>query len=206
MPSLSFRVATALASFVTLAAAAPDLRAQVPVQLRCEVTDGSAAGCYYCPGFGHVVKFVGTPLVSGTINLAGYHNQYVRIQGTWNGSAVTVNSIQVTTDSFSLSGNTSIGHRLRSNSMGNPGELALNVVALGTAFSVPFLDLAFQLDPATSVVQGLGVVNGNGEFKSDLDIPNDPSLVGLRLTGQGAILDAAGSLLTTNVDSKVVTP
>ena len=198
--------AAAIAATLATAFLTSAVQAQVPVQLRCQVTDGSAAGCYYCPGFAHVIKFVGTPLESSTINLGLYHNQYVHIHGTWNGTRVTVNSIQVTTDSFSLGGNGSIGNRFRLTAMGNPGELALNAVALGSGFAVPYLDLAFQLSPLSTVVQGIGPINGNGEFKTDLDIPNDPTLVGLRIFGQGVIMDGNGGLLTTNVDAKEIAP
>ncbi|MCA8976518.1 MAG: hypothetical protein KDC98_17490 [Planctomycetes bacterium] len=194
----------AFAAVATIAVSA--LPAQVPVQLRCEVTDGSAAGCYYCPGFGHVIKFTGTPLVSSTISLGQYHNQYVHIHGTWDGTNVNVTAIQVTTDSFALTGNGSIGNRFRLNSMGNPGELALNVVSLGNGFAVPFRDVAFQLQPTSAIVQGIGTLNGAGEFKTDLDIPNVPSLIGLRVYGQGVIMDASGGLLSTNVDSKTIAP
>ncbi|MCA8953379.1 MAG: hypothetical protein KDE27_27955 [Planctomycetes bacterium] len=182
------------------------LGAQVAVQLRGELTDGSASGCYYCPGFAHVIKVSGVPLQSSTLNLAAFMDQQVYVQGTWDGSRVTVSSISLTPESFSVSGNGSIGNRFRLISHGQPGELALNVVALGASFSVPYLDLGFQLDPLTSVVQGMGPLNGAGEFKTDLDIPNDPGFVGLRVFGQGVILDAGGNLLTTNPDAKQITP
>lgn len=188
-----------------LIAGASLLHAQVPVVARGQVTDGSAAGCYYCPGFSHVIKFVGTQLASPTINLALYHNQMVEMVGTWNGTVLEVASIQVVPDSFSIGGNTSLGHAMRPTAIEAPGTLALNLAALGTTFLVPFAELAVMMNPASTVILGAGVTNGNGEFKSDIDIPNDPSLVGLRVFGQ-ALLFVNGGMRMSNVDAKEVSP
>ncbi len=186
--------------------AASSLVAQTPVVARGEVTDGSAAGCYYCPGFSHVIKFTGTQLASPTINLALYHDQMCEMVGTWNGTVLEVSSIQVVSESFSIGGNSSIGHTVRLTTQATPGDFGINLAALGTTFAVPFLDLALMMDPASSLIMGGGPVNGNGEYKSDLDIPNDPSLVGLRFFGQAAIITSAGAMYTSNVDAKEVTP
>ncbi|MFN7589990.1 MAG: hypothetical protein ACK501_10670 [Planctomycetota bacterium] len=45
---------------------------------------------------------------------------------------------------------------------------------------------------------------GNGEYKSRIDIPNLPSLVGLRVYGQGVVLTQGGGYDSTNVDTKVI--
>lgn len=193
----------ALATFSL--AAAPSLLAQTPVQIRCALADGRATGCYYCPGYEFVIKFVGTQLQSPTVNLNLFQNQHVLLTGTWNGSVVTVSAAQTIAESFSITGNGSIGNRFRFNTIAAPGDLAMNLAALGTAFLVPFADLAVMVNPASMVVMGLGTANGNGEFKSDLDIPNDPTLVGLRLFGQGVVAAPTGALYTTNLDAKEVT-
>lgn len=185
-------------------AAAPVVQAQSTVHVRCELADGRATGCYYCPGYEFVIKFVGTQLDSPTINLNQFVNQYVDIIGTWNGTVITVNQAVAATSNFSISGNGSIGNRFRFNTQSVPGDLAMNMVALSTAFVMPFADIAVMMNPASMVVMGIGTTNGNGEFKSDLDIPNDPSLVGLRLFGQGLIATQGGAVLTTNVDAKEV--
>ena len=187
-------------------AAAPSLLAQTPVTLRCELADGRQTGCYYCPGYEFVVKFVGTQLESPNVNLNQFTNQYVLIHGTWDGTKVTVTTAQAAVSSFSLTGNGSIGNRFRPNTQANPGDMAMNVVALGSGFTVPFLDLALLLSPATAVVQGMGPVNGNGEFKTDLDIPNDPSLVGLRIYGQGVVMTPVGLIYTTDIDAREIAP
>ncbi|MFO1077207.1 MAG: hypothetical protein U1E73_05720 [Planctomycetota bacterium] len=193
-------------SLLLLLAAAPSLVAQTPVTIRCDLADGRQTGCYYCPGYDHVIKFVGTQIASPSINLTQFHNQFVLLHGTWDGSIVTVTQAQATAESFSLTGNGQIGSRFRPKSYGNPGELAMNLVALTTAFSVPYLDLAFQLSPIGAVVQGIGTINGAGEFRTDLDIPNDPLLIGLRIFGQGVVMDSTLGLLTTNVDAKEIQP
>lgn len=184
------------------AVAALPLAAQ-QVEVHCTPTDGSAAGCYYCPGFETVIKWNGARLHSSTINLVPFHDLDVVVQGTWNGTQIEVTSIQVTTESFTISGNGSIGNHFDFTSFGASGGLALDLVALGTSF-MAIGSLALQLDPVTAVILGAGALNGAGEFKSRLDIPNNPSLVGLRLDGQGVILQPGGVIYTTNVDSKVI--
>ncbi len=196
---------TKLFALATLTlAAAPALLAQTQVSVRCELADGRATGCYYCPGYQYVIKFVGTQLQSPTINLTQFLNQYVQLTGSWNGSILTVTAAQAMAESFSITGNGSIGNRWRFNTQAAPGNLAVNMASLGSAFNAPFADLAVMLNPASMVVMGLGTTNGNGEFKSDLDIPNDPTLIGLRVFGQGLVSTPAGALYTTNVDAKEV--
>jgi hypothetical protein len=85
---------------------------------------------------------------------------------------------------------------------GANGDLAINVVALGASF-VPIDGAAvFLLNPATSVVLGLGPITG-GSLQSDLPIPLSTTLVGLHLFGQGLVVPASGAALyTTNPDVK----
>ncbi len=193
------RLATSVALSLTLAAFAP---AQTAVTLRATPTDGSAAGCYYCPGYEHVIKLVGTRLVSTSVNILAYHDQDVVMTGTWNGTVVDVTSIQPTVESFSLSGQGRIGRRLDFSTVGPIGALAVNCAALGSGFAVPAADLALQLQPASLVVMGAGTIGGGGEFKVRLDIPDEPALVGLRLFGQALVVPAQGGAYTTNVDSR----
>lgn len=193
----------ALASFALATIAAP-LCAQTPVTVRCTPTDGSAAGCYYCPGFEHVIKWVGTQMHSSSINLLAYHDQDVVITGTWNGTIIEVSSVALDTESFSISGNGTIGHRFDFNIVGQPGSLGLNFVSLGSAFFVPFGDLGVQIDPTSMFVLSGGVIGSGNEFGSRLDIPDDASLIGLRVYGQGLVVDPAGQWYMTNVDTKVI--
>ncbi|HEX5054144.1 MAG TPA: hypothetical protein VFZ65_20365, partial [Planctomycetota bacterium] len=132
------------ASLTLLLAAAT---AQAPVVVRCTPTDGSAAGCYYCPGYESVIKLVGTRLHSSTLNLVAFHDLDVLIQGTWNGTVVEVSSVQLEAESFSIGGNGTIGHRFDYSTVGASGNVAINFAALGASFFVPFADLAVQLDP-----------------------------------------------------------
>lgn len=180
------------------------LLAQVPVTVRCTPTDGSAAGCYYCPGFEHVIKLTGVRLHSSAVNLLQYHDLDVVLTGTWNGSLIEVVSVQLTNETFSISGNVRIGSRADFSTVGPIGLPAANLVAFGGGFSVPIADLAFQLAPSTTVVLAVGSIGNGGELKSRLDIPNVPSLVGLRLYGQGMVLPANGLPYSTNVDMKQV--
>lgn len=193
----------ALASFALATVAAP-LCAQAPVTVRCTPTDGSAAGCYYCPGFEHVIKWVGTQMHSSSVNLLAYHDQDVVITGTWNGSVIEVATVALDVESFSISGNGSIGNRFDFNVVGPAGGLAVNFLSLGNAFFVPFGDVAVQIDPVSAFVLSGGVIDGGGEYSSRLDIPDDASLIGLRVYGQGLVVTPVGELYSTNVDTKVI--
>ncbi|MCU0867164.1 MAG: hypothetical protein MUC36_25565 [Planctomycetes bacterium] len=174
------------------------------VTLRGRVTDGSAAGCYYCTGFAHVFKYTGTRLQSSTINLNPFMNQDITVTGTWNGTYVNVTSAQLVPESFSLSGSGTIGESFDLNTNGTPGNLAINLVAFGAGLVIPFADLGLQLNPASAVVHGYGLIDGGGEFTSELSVPNVPSLIGLRVFGQGVVLPASGTFYSTNPDAKEV--
>ena len=188
---------------LVVASLATAVDAQVPVTVRCTPTDGSAAGCYYCPGYQNVIKWVGTRLQSSTINLVAYHDLDVVLQGTWNGSLIDVTSVQIVGESFSISGNAHLGTFADYKTTGSDGDIAINFAALGTGFAVPIADVALQLDPTRMAVLDAGVISG-GQYESQLAIPNVPSLVGLRIYGQGIVLTQAMTLWSTNVDTKVV--
>ncbi len=60
-----------------------------------------------------------------------------------------------------------------------------------------------HLDPTRMAVLDAGVI-ASGEYESQLAIPNVPSLVGLRIYGQGVVLTQSMTLWSTNVDTKVI--
>ena len=201
IPTMSNR-SFSLASLLVALTLAPVAMAQTPVTVRCTPTDGSAAGCYYCPGFEHVIKLVGTQMHSSTVNLLAFHDQDVLVTGTWNGAVIEVASAQLITESFSIGGNGQIGGRFDFSVVAPSGSLAVNCMAFAAGFAVPAADLAFQLNPATTMVLGLGTIGNGGEFKTRLDIPNDTSLIGVRVFGQGLVAPTAAPAYTTNVDAK----
>lgn len=194
------KLSTVTAVLATLTTAA---LAQTPVTVRCTPTDGSAAGCYYCPGFEHVIKWVGTQMHSSTVNLLAFHDLDVVVEGTWNGSVIEVTSVTSIAESFSISGNGTIGGRFRFDTNGPNGAFAANYAALAAGFWVPFPGVAAQLDPVSMVLLEFGVISG-GSLKTQIDIPDVPSLIGLRLYGQGAVQLVDGTIYTTNVDTKVI--
>jgi hypothetical protein len=185
---------------LTLAATAV---AQTPIVARGRVTDGSAAGCYYCPGYQHVFKYSGLRLESTTVNLAPFMNLDVRVVGTWNGSWVNVTSIQLAPESFGISGGGLIGGHFELTTHGPAGDLAINLLALGSGCIVPLGDCGLQLAAATTVIHGAGVIDSSGEFETTLPIPMQPSLIGLRLFGQGVAL-SNGLFWSTNPDAKEI--
>lgn len=203
--NLPFR--SVLSSILLFAAVLP---AQT-VTVRGELGDGRATGCYYCPGSRYVIKWSETQIdsTSTNINLALYLNQQLMLTGTLGGTAarpsIDVTAVVVVTESFSFAGQGRIGNRFRATAKASPGDLAVNLFALNAGFASAGGALSLLLDPMATVVLGVGAVDGNGEFKSDANIPNVPSLVGLHVFGQALIVPQAnGAPYTSNPDSKVV--
>ncbi|MBL8749025.1 MAG: hypothetical protein JNK78_07690 [Planctomycetes bacterium] len=185
-------------------AVASSVAAQAPIVLRGQVTDGSAAGCYYCPGYSHVVKFSGTQLASPSINLLAYHNLMCKITGTWNGTVVEVSAIEVVDDSFSIGGNGHVGGQLKFTALGSQGDVAINAFALGAACSIPFFDCGLLLQPSSLAILGMGTMGSSGEAGTNIDVPDVPALTGLRVFGQALIMKADGSVLMSNVDAREI--
>ena len=193
-----------LPTLLAAAAFAAPAFAQTQVEVQCQLADGQATGCYYCPGWQYVIKFVGTHLQSTAVNLNLFQNNSVTLQGTWSGSVLTVTSAVASADTFSISGNGTIGNKYRFTTDGAVGDLALNLVALGTAFLPVFGNQALMLNPANAQPLTAGLIDNGLQWKSDLDIPNNPSLIGLRLFGQGLTVSPAGVIKLTNIDAKEV--
>jgi hypothetical protein len=188
-----------LSSFAFVAAAA----AQTPLQVRGEINQGTGggAGCYWCTGAPFVLKFTGTTVQSTTVNLNTFLGQKVLIDGVWNGSVLQANAVQVTTETFSMGGNPSIGGTMRFTTETAPGTLALNMGALGTSFLVPVGSIAVLLDPASLVPLAAGFTNAVGDFRTEINLPNLPSLIGMRVFGQSVIAPAGAPLFASNIDA-----
>lgn len=178
--------------------------AQNTVEVQCQLADGQATGCYYCPGYQYVIKFVGTQLQSTDVNLNLYQNSSCTLQGTWNGSVLTVTSAVASADTFSIGGNGHLGNVFHFTTAAASGDFAANLVALGSGQTQVFGNQLFLLDPATTLVLAAGPVGGGGQLSSDLPIPNNPALVGLRVFGQGLVLKPNGAIKLSNVDAKEV--
>jgi hypothetical protein len=151
-----------------------------------------------------VLKYTGTTVQSTTVNLNAFLGQKVVIDGVWTGTALQVNAVQATTETFSMGGNSSIGGTMRFTSKAAPGTLALNLAALGTSFLVPVGEVAVLLDPASTVALAAGVTNAGGQFRTEINIPNLPSLIGLRVFGQGVIAPVGAPLFAANIDAAEV--
>lgn len=193
-----------LSTLLTASVFAAPAFGQNSVEVQCQLADGQATGCYYCPGYQYVIKFVGTQLQSTAVNLNLFQNGSCTLQGTWNGTVLTVTSAVASPDNFSIGGNGHIGNQFHFTTDGDNGDLALNLIAFDTTFLPVFGDQALQLDPASAAPLSAGLIGSNLQWKSDLDIPNNPALVGVRAFGQGFLLKPNGTIKLTNVDAKEV--
>ncbi|MBL8897244.1 MAG: hypothetical protein JNM84_06440 [Planctomycetes bacterium] len=199
--------ATLALAFATIGFAS-DASAQT-VRLRGEVVNGRATGCYYCPGYEFALKWTETAIASRMVSIGAFLHQQVEVEGVWDPSTnpphLEVSAIRAVPETFSIDGTERIGDRMRFTSTGTPGELAANFLGFDAGFFPLGGTLAMTLDPQTMFFLGAGAMNGNGEFKSDVNLPNDPRLVGLRFIGQ-ALMTSGGAavIFSTNPDSKTV--
>ena len=203
-------LSTFLRSFVLAASAAAPALAQTVV-VRGELVDGRATGCYYCPQVQFAIKYSETPVRSSTIALAQFLGQQVELTGTWNGSttspAIDVTSAQIVAETLTINGSGRIGDRFRFSAHGTPGSLAVNAGAAAHGFVVPFgAGLAMLLEPVTTFVFGIGFVAGDGEFKTDVRIPNNPAFIGMRVFSQSLLTPSGGALFATNPRADSVLP
>lgn len=187
------RLPTLFAS-LTLTVLAGSLRAQY--ELRGQVELNQVATCYYCPPVAsYVVHGTETPLSSSTVTLANYADQHVLMTGAWTsigGLAVfDVATIQPTSSSFTINGNSSIGNTIRWTASGSNGDLAINIASLDAGVTPLSATTTLLLAPGSAVILDFGPIQG-GTLRTDFAIPSVPSLVGLHMFGQALILPTNG--------------
>jgi hypothetical protein len=205
--SISRLFATFALSFAALGSVT-DASAQT-VRLRGEVVNGRATGCYYCPGYEFALKWTETSIASRVVSIGAFLHQQVEVEGVWdpttNPPHLEVSAIRAVAETFSIDGTERIGDRMRFTCTGTPGELAANFLGFDAGFFPIGGTLAMTLDPTTLIYLGAGQMNGNGEFKTNVNLPNDPLLVGIRFIGQGLMTANGGTdIFSTNPDSKTV--
>lgn len=172
-----------------------------------KVENGEAV-CYYCPGFDFVLDNTHVSLVSPTIALLPYVGQYVHGAGVWNGSTtapkITVTSIAIVPQAFSIGGNGHTGGTVQFTAAGVPGSTGIVLMGFADGF-VPFGAWGcLFLNPTQMFVLGQGTLGGNGQYSIKIDVPDEPALIGLKLFGQAALVPQNGTLQLTNSDLKIL--
>ena len=157
-----------------------------------------------------MIKNSETPVTSSVVNLALFVNKQLALTGTWNATskppALNVTSVIEVLESMSATGSASLGGRLRFTTDGAPNDVTAQAIALKPGF-FPILGTAMTLDYATLLVIGAGTLDGSGEFKTEVPIPNSASLVGLHLLSEALIVPANNSAIySTNPRLSVVVP
>lgn len=189
-----------------LGAAQPAL---AQIQIRGQVEAGQVSTCYYCPT---VTSFVlhgsETPISSNTVNLSALVGQHVLLSGTWGGTPALpifqVASAQVVTSDFSINGNSSIGNTVRFITNAATGDIVANVMAMNAGVMTLTSDATLLLNVNQAAVLDAGVVT-TSQFRTDLAIPNVPSLIGMHFFGQGVVFPGGGgAFFTTEPDAKRV--
>lgn len=195
------------AAFALLAPFAFAAVAPAQFELRGQIEFNQAATCYYCPPITNwVIHGTETALTSSSVNFANYAGLEVVMTGSWTSSGglplFDVATIQTTSLSFQLSGNSSIGNTIRFEAFGANGDLAINLASLGAGATPLSSTTTLLLAPATTVVLGFDVISA-GRVRTDFDIPSIPSLVGLHIFGQALILPASATpFFFTEPDAK----
>lgn len=153
------------------------------------------------------VDCTSTALTSALVDLNAWVGQTVEIQGNWNGSAsepgVSVNAVSSATESFELGGKFELGENAVVGFTGNPGDTAIGFLSLGSGFSTTAAGSVVFLDPGQVVLSLSGVIGGLGDAEFEFTIPNVPSIAGIEVFGQGAIVSATTTALT-NPDCKTI--
>lgn len=188
-----------------MAAALLALAATAPAQdvvLRGKVEDVSGTTNRF------VVDCTDTALTSAAFDLNAWVGQQVELTGTWNGSSaspsVEVTAIAPIAESFEIGGGAKIGDQAVFAVTSNPGDLTVMFAALGAGFAPTRRAGTLLLDANPIVEIGSGVVRGDGRLEITVDIPDDPSIVGIEVFGQALIAFAAGGKTWSNPDCKTI--
>lgn len=143
-------------------------------------------------------------LSSTTVDLNLFVGLQVELQGGWNGStttpAVAVADMVEVPRSFEIGGGGKIGSAIKPTVTGTPGALAFTMGAVTTSF-VPFGGFGTILLGTNAFPTGSGTIPASGTLELSIQVPDDATLVGVDVFGQGAIVDTVGnSVLFTNPD------
>ena len=157
-----------------------------------------------------VLDCTNAELTSATIDLNAFVAMSAEMTGQWNGSVtapmVVVETLTLVPETFEIGGGAKIGDTSTLSFTATPGDLAIGVLSIAPTF-VPFrrANGVILANSATShrLLQRFGTVGGTGILEIPFMIPNDPSLVGFDIYGQGA-LAAGGTIRMTNPDCKTI--
>lgn len=154
-----------------------------------------------------ILDCTGTSLTSSAFNLNQFFDVNVQITGQWNGSAtnpsVEVTAITPVPEVFEIGGGAKIGETSNLGFFASPGSQVIGFISTGTGFDPFGSDGVIFLDQNQVVLSMSGTVGGSGNIQMPFQIPNNPSLIGLEIYGQGAVSNAGGFTLT-NPDCKEI--
>jgi hypothetical protein len=178
------------------------LAAAQSVMLRGKVEDVSGTTGQF------IVDCTNVDLSSAAFNLNLFVGSQTEIHGTWNGSstnpAVVVTAIQLVPETFEIGGGGKIGETAKPTVTGAPGSLATTFASTSTSFA-PLGAWGSVFLGGNPFHTGTGTIPGGGTLELAIQIPNDPTLVGVDVFGQGAIIDTVGgTVLLTNPDCKTL--
>lgn len=156
-----------------------------------------------------VIDCTNTTLVSATFNLNLFVGQEVLLTGAWNGStaapSINVQTIVNSIGGFEIPSNPKIGGTLRLGQTGTPGDAVFFLASAASGFLPIGADNTLLLDPATAFRAGSGVIPALGVLETSINLPNDPSLLGVIAHGQAAVFSSGFTVLTlTNPDCKEI--
>ncbi len=145
-------------------------------------------------------------LQSNAFNLNLFVGQQTEIRGTNIGTPqsplINVTDIQVIPRIFEIGGNGSIGRELQLEVAGTPGDRVWIFPASGSGYS-PIRNWGTFLLDAVNPAFAAGVIPGNGLLQIQVNIPNNPNLVGVTVYGQ-ALLETGAGILLSNADCKTI--
>ncbi len=169
------------------------------VTLRGEIDD--------TPGGTFVLDDTSVALSSSAQNLAAFLGQRVTLTGDWNGSftapSIDVLSVAPSAEQFDFDGLLRIGSGSSIELVGEPGRLASGLLSLGSSFLPLRRGEVALIDPVQRVWTGTGILEPDGELDLSFSVPDDPSLVGIQVFGQGVVFGSSQYELT-NLDVETI--
>lgn len=153
-------------------------------------------------------------LVSQTVNLKALHDasrqkdiEYeMQVRDVSQGGLTILDVVSAKTipEMFDM-GNIRLGRSDTWEVFGTPGSAAgMFITARSQTSFVPVGASGAWLVGANAILFARGTVNAIGRFQVRYQPPNDPSLVGLEVVGQGVLIGTNNTLTLANLDCKTV--
>ena len=124
--------------------------------------------------------------------------------GPMDSPTFSVTSISPGVETFDIAEVPRIGGSSYLEVSGAPGELAFGFLSLGQGVTPLLNGEVLLVDAGQVVVRGSGRIRADGSFEVPFTVPNDPTIVGMQVFGQGVVFRNNGGFELTNPDRATI--